>query len=183
MSRCEYLDTKKIPICKKKIYVYGGHHCRHCNKFLCDEHTEGFGEQKYCKNKTCYTPEEAAQFSLDNMSNLHRKSQKFQGKPIFPVPSSDAEKSDKEKHSHRAAFSPLRFFTFIGLMSIILNIYFPQRIEYLDHNLQQAVDSLELYLSVYGYNDYLMYAFQLCRIVYIWLLFILILIYLFFKSL
>jgi hypothetical protein len=170
--------------------MWGGHHCRHCNAFICSEHTEGFGDQKYCKNKTCYSPEEAARLSLDNMNLVHRKSSRFQGKPMFSSPGKK-EKPDGSSvvmdsgngESTKSHFNPIRFLTFIVLMSILLNFYFPQRIENLNVLLQKNMDSLESFMEPYGFNSFLYYSYQFFRIVYVWQSFALILIYLFFKSL
>jgi hypothetical protein len=57
MPKCQYTNDQGEAVCDYKIYMYGGHHCRQCNKFLCDIHTEGTGESKFCLRKACFPKE------------------------------------------------------------------------------------------------------------------------------
>lgn len=189
MSRCQYLDVNQKPICGKRV-LFGGHHCRHCQKFICNDHTEGMGEQKYCRNKTCFTPEEVATLSIENMSKLSRESRKFHSKPLFGNDSNKEQKKSEIASSSSKASKPenksiqtWKFFLFVGITSLVLQIYFPERIQTFDSWLQQGFDYVEILAKPYQLDFYLYYLFVVCRIVYLWMFLFLVLTYAFFKTL
>lgn len=188
MSYCQYLDVNLKPICEKRLF-YGGHHCRHCKKFICNDHTEGKGDRKFCRNKTCYTPEEVAALSIENMSKLGRESKRFHTKPLFDEESDKVKKSSQATTSNSQIQTPdkriqlARFLFFVGITTIILQIYFPERIQKLDILLQRSIDSIENLVKPYNLDFYLYYVFLVSRIVYIWTFLFLVITYAFFKTL
>jgi hypothetical protein len=196
--KCQYLDVNQKPSCGKRVF-FGGHHCRKCGKFICHDHTDGQGDHKVCKNRTCYSQEEAARFSIDNMSSVHRTSfARFDSKPLFikPIlkkdsisgiidsksPGSSAEVPLSQPVSRKpSSFNFLRFVVFLALSIFLLNLYFPGRINYLNQLLQRYIDMLEILGRPYHLDYYFYYVFQFSRLIHVWLFSLLVATYFLFK--
>jgi hypothetical protein len=196
--KCQYLDVNHKPTCGKRV-LFGGHHCRKCGKFICHDHTDGNGDNKVCKNRTCFSQEEAARVSIDNMSSVHRTSfAKFAPKPLFikptvatgsgnliesksPAPSTEVPLNQSTTKKSSSSFNFLRLVVFLALSFFLLNLYFPGRINYLDQLLQRYIDMLEILGRPYHLDYYLYYMFQFCRLIHVWIFSLLVLTYFFFK--